>query len=289
VQLEPYKAQIAAWLRDEVQSKWTTERIFDELQARGYAGGRTVVKDYVRTKRPRAAVTAEARFYVKPGQQLQVDWADMGVVTIGGVQRKPYAFVAIMAGPVRSSSAARPSVDRKVVRSWRRWPSSIVRERRHPRPTGRREEPSRDRAWRQSVLARLYDVLFATIQHLASQLNAALADLSVERLIEQYVRADLIILDELGFTPLNKIVADHIFRIVSERYERCSIIVTSNKPFELWGDMFADSNLATAVLDRLVHHAHIVPIAGESFRTKDRRPPQPAPPGKAARAGKTAP
>jgi len=97
VQLEPYKAQIAAWLRDEVQSKWTTERIFDELQARGYAGGRTVVKDYVRTQRPRAAVTAEARFYVKPGQQLQVDWADMGVVTIGGVQRKLYAFVAIMA------------------------------------------------------------------------------------------------------------------------------------------------------------------------------------------------
>ncbi len=131
-----------------------------------------------------------------------------------------------------------------------------------------------------------YDVLFATIQHLASQLNAALADLSVERLIEQYVRADLIILDELGFTPLNKIVADHIFRIVSERYERGSIIVTSNKPFELWGDMFADPILATAVLDRLVHHAHIVPITGESYRTKDRRPPQQTAPGKAVRAGK---
>lgn len=109
-----------------------------------------------------------------------------------------------------------------------------------------------------------YDVLFATIQHLASQLNAALADLSVERLIEQYVRADLIILDELGFTPLNKIVADHIFRIVAERYERGSIIVTSNKPFELWGDMFADPILATVVLDRLIHHAHILPITGES-------------------------
>jgi len=65
--------------------------------------------------------------------------------------------------------------------------------------------------------------------------------------------------------------------------------VTSNKPFELWGDMFADSILATAVLDRLVHRAHIVPITGESYRTKDRRPPQPSPPGKAARAGKTAP
>lgn len=67
------------------------------MQARGYGGGRTVVKDYVGTQRPRATVPAEARFYVKPGQQLQVDWADMGVVTIGGMQRKLYAFVIIMA------------------------------------------------------------------------------------------------------------------------------------------------------------------------------------------------
>lgn len=117
-----------------------------------------------------------------------------------------------------------------------------------------------------------YGVIFATIQHLASRLNAAMADLSIERLIEHFVQAELIVLDELGFTPLNKVVADHIFRIVSERYERGSIIVTSNKPFELWGEMFADPILATAVLDRLVHHAHIIPIAGESYRTKDRRP-----------------
>lgn len=118
-----------------------------------------------------------------------------------------------------------------------------------------------------------YSVLFTTIQHLASQLSAAIADLSVEKLITQYVEADLIVLDELGFTPLNKVVADHIFRIVSERYERGAIILTSNKPFDLWGEMFADPILATAVLDRLVHHAHIIPITGESYRTKDRKPP----------------
>jgi hypothetical protein len=118
-----------------------------------------------------------------------------------------------------------------------------------------------------------YSVLFTTIQHLASQLSSAIADLSVEKLITQYVDADLIVLDELGFTPLNKVVADHIFRIVSERYERGAIILTSNKPFELWGEMFADPILATAVLDRLIHHAHILPITGDSFRTKDRRPP----------------
>jgi DNA replication protein DnaC len=117
-----------------------------------------------------------------------------------------------------------------------------------------------------------YSVLFATIQRLASQLSAAMADLSIEKLIDQYISTDLIIFDELGFTPLNKVVADHIFRIVSERYERGAIIITSNKPFELWGEMF-DPILATAVLDRLVHHAHIIPIAGDSYRTRDRRPP----------------
>lgn len=95
-----------------------------------------------------------------------------------------------------------------------------------------------------------HSVLFATVQRLASQLNAALADLSVEKLIERYVAADLVVLDEVGFTPLSKIVADHVFRIVSERYERGAMIVTSNKPFESWGEMFADPILATAVLDR---------------------------------------
>jgi transposase len=97
VALEPYKQQIAAWLSNEVTSQWTAERIFDELQERGYNGGRTVVKEYVRENRPRKESMGEARFYVKPGQQLQVDWGDMGVVSIGGVERKLYAFVAIMA------------------------------------------------------------------------------------------------------------------------------------------------------------------------------------------------
>ncbi len=130
-----------------------------------------------------------------------------------------------------------------------------------------------------------YSVVFATIQHLASRLNAALADLSVEKVVRPLIEADVVMLDELGFTPLNKIVADHIFRIVSERYERGSIIMTSNKSFEAWGEMFADPILATAVLDRLVHHAHIVPIIGESYRTREQR----AKAGSTVKASKTSP
>lgn len=95
--LTAFSDLIDAWLRDNVKSHWTSERIFDELQDRGYKGGRTVVKEYVHQHRPRPAKTAELRFYVKPGQQLQVDWAEMGVVSVDGVRRKLYAFVAIMA------------------------------------------------------------------------------------------------------------------------------------------------------------------------------------------------
>jgi DNA replication protein DnaC len=108
-------------------------------------------------------------------------------------------------------------------------------------------------------------------KHLASRLSAALADLSVDKVIKPLVDADLVILDELGFTPLGKTFADHIFRVVSERYERGSVIITSNKPFEAWGEMFADPILAAAVLDRLVHHAHIVPIIGNSYRTREQK------------------
>lgn len=97
IKLEPYKGLIESWLRDEVRSQWTAERIFDELQDRGYKGGRTVVKEYVHEHRPRPPAMAEARFYVKPGQQVQIDWAEMGPADIGGLQRKLYAFVAIMA------------------------------------------------------------------------------------------------------------------------------------------------------------------------------------------------
>jgi DNA replication protein DnaC len=132
-----------------------------------------------------------------------------------------------------------------------------------------------------------HSVVFATIQRLAAQLSAGMADLSIEKVIDRFVSADLVVLDELGFTPLNRIIADHIFRIVSERNERGSIIITSNKPFEAWGEMFADPILATAVLDRLVHHAHIIPIMGESYRTKDRRPPSPPPAGKGPRGAKS--
>lgn len=97
VKLEPYFPLIGQWLGDPIRTHWTAERIFNELSERGYEGGRTVVKTYVSRHRPRPSKPAEARFYVKPGQQLQVDWAELGTHAVDGIERKLYAFVAIMA------------------------------------------------------------------------------------------------------------------------------------------------------------------------------------------------
>jgi len=95
--IAPYTAQIDMWLRDEIRSLWSAERIFDELQERGYPGGCTAIRKYVREHRPGKQRTAEARFFVKPGQQVQIDWAEMGTYTIQGISQKVYAFVAVMA------------------------------------------------------------------------------------------------------------------------------------------------------------------------------------------------
>jgi transposase len=85
------------WLRDPIKSHWTGARILDELEDRGYRGGRTVLMDYLRRVRPKPVAQAEARFHVKPGQQVQIDWAEMGPVSVAGVMIKVYVFVAILA------------------------------------------------------------------------------------------------------------------------------------------------------------------------------------------------
>jgi len=96
LKLVPYIDTISAWLADPIKSLWTGERIFDELQLIGYSGGRTVLKDYLQPLRRRSQ-PAEQRFFVRPGQQMQVDWGELGVVEIGGHRVKLYAFVAVLA------------------------------------------------------------------------------------------------------------------------------------------------------------------------------------------------
>lgn len=80
---------------------------------------------------------------------------------------------------------------------------------------------------------------------------------------------DLLILDELGFKKIPACNADDFFEIISKRYEKGSIIITTNKSFEFWGDIFADSILASAIIDRIVHYSTVIKINGPSYRTKN--------------------
>src|SRR5256714_12308450 len=80
----------------------------------------------------------------------------------------------------------------------------------------------------------------------------------------------LVIVDEVGYIPFDPQAANLMFMLVSRRYERASLIVTSNKPFSAWGEIFGDEVTATAMIDRLVHHAEILSLKGDSYRLKNR-------------------
>jgi len=103
--------------------------------------------------------------------------------------------------------------------------------------------------------------------HAQGMLAARLADLD---------RTNLIIIDELGYLPLNADAANLMFQLVSARYETGSIIITSNLDFARWGETLADPTIAAALIDRLVHHAEIIALKGDSYRTRNRRTQQQA-------------
>lgn len=93
----------------------------------------------------------------------------------------------------------------------------------------------------------------------------------MQRLQKQLVSRDLLIIDELGFVPLSKSGVELLFEIISQRYERGSIIITSNLPFDEWTEIFGSERLTGAILDRLTHHVHILEMNGESFRLRQSR------------------
>ena len=83
-------------------------------------------------------------------------------------------------------------------------------------------------------------------------------------------RYPLLVIDEVGYIPFEAEAANLFFQLVSSRYERASVIVTSNKPFGRWGEVLGDAVVAVAMIDRLVHHAEVVSLKGDSYRLKDR-------------------
>src|SRR5437763_14581332 len=114
-------------------------------------------------------------------------------------------------------------------------------------------------------------VLFLTLETLMTRLVRAKHENRLERTLQQLVYPKVLILDEIGYLPLSREEASLFFRLVVRRYERASLVVTSNKSFLDWGEIFQDHVLATAILDRLLHHATTLNIKGESYRLKEKR------------------
>ena len=79
----------------------------------------------------------------------------------------------------------------------------------------------------------------------------------------------LLIIDEVGYLPIDTEAANMLFQLINKRYEKNSTIITTNKPFSRWGELFGDNMIANAILDRLLHHSHVISITGKSYRTKD--------------------
>lgn len=125
-----------------------------------------------------------------------------------------------------------------------------------------------------------HKVRYFTAAELVEALYRGYADNSVGRLIEQIVRADLVLIDEVGFAPLDHTGGQLLFRLVAAAYERRSLGIASHWPFEEWGRFLPEQTTAVSLLDRMLHHATVVTTEGESYRMREARqkggrPPKP--------------
>jgi DNA replication protein DnaC len=116
-----------------------------------------------------------------------------------------------------------------------------------------------------------YQALFINTHKLLQHLNGGRADHSLDRRLQAYLRPDLLILDDFGLKPLTPPGPEDLYDIINERYEKGSIMLTSNRAPTEWADLFGDPLLASAGLDRLAHYAEVLVITGHSFRAQGRK------------------
>jgi DNA replication protein DnaC len=120
------------------------------------------------------------------------------------------------------------------------------------------------------AIERGYRVLFTTAATMIATLTKALIEGRLDDKLKLYTVPRLLIVDELGYLPIDQQGANLFFQLVSRRYERGPLILTSNQSFGSWGEVFGDRVIATAILDRILHHAITLNIRGQSYRLKDK-------------------
>ena len=122
----------------------------------------------------------------------------------------------------------------------------------------------------ESALDAGYSVFFSTLTELVEDLEQASQQHPLKSRLRRYITPQVLVIDEIGYTNLSSPQANQLFDLIRERYERGSTILTSNTSFAQWGKLMNDEVLATALLDRLLHHAEVLTINGKSYRMKDR-------------------
>jgi len=122
-----------------------------------------------------------------------------------------------------------------------------------------------------AAIGQSYSVLFVTAAALAAALAKAHVAGRLEERLSFYAKPKLLIVDELGYLPLEPNAAHLFFQLVARRYERGSLLITSNRAIGEWGSVFSDPVVATAILDRLLHHSHVITIRGDSYRLREKR------------------
>ena len=113
-----------------------------------------------------------------------------------------------------------------------------------------------------------YSVYFTTCHQLISKLNKAQKENRIDKQLQHFAQYKVLIIDEIGYLPIDRQGANLFFQLISKRYGKKSTIITTNMAFGAWGDVFNDNILASAILDRLLDQAYVVKIIGESYRTK---------------------
>jgi len=116
-----------------------------------------------------------------------------------------------------------------------------------------------------------YSTYFIHFNNLMEKFKIAANDGHIERVVKHYSKYKVLIIDEIGYLPIDKDSANGFFQLVAARYEKRPIILTTNQPLSRWGEVFGDNTLANAIIDRLVHHSQIIKITGPSYRIKGKQ------------------